>query len=420
MSDFSKEERVAFEDVLEGFNDALVLSRNVKVKASDSTRSERANDVEWFPQPYIAQSYDGRDQTGNFRGYAQLSVPTTLGYHKSVPWSMTALELRDALQEQSLGESAKQKLASDINLAVQSVASLQGSLVVKRTAAASGFDDVAALDTLMNEQGVPGMGRYLALSSRDYNNCASNLAARQTMNEIPTRAYREAYVGRVSSFETFKMDTSYRLTAASGGGGLTISTLAAAGNYYVPKATSTAATGEKSNVDNRYQIVTITDTSNVRQGDAFTIAGVEAVHHITKQSTGSLKSFRVIQVLTGTTMVISPPIISNQGGSDAEAQYQNVEVAESGTASIVFLNTTTAPVCPFWQKEAIWLRPARLAVPTNAGAAIMRASTDQGIEIIMQKWYDINTMDTNFRLDVMFGVTMMQPEMAGIELFSQA
>ena len=26
---FSKEERVAFEDILEGFNDALVLSRNV-------------------------------------------------------------------------------------------------------------------------------------------------------------------------------------------------------------------------------------------------------------------------------------------------------------------------------------------------------------------------------------------------------
>ena len=29
---FSKEERVAFEDILEGFNDALVLSRNVSIR----------------------------------------------------------------------------------------------------------------------------------------------------------------------------------------------------------------------------------------------------------------------------------------------------------------------------------------------------------------------------------------------------
>ena len=42
---FSKEERVAFEDILEGFQDALVLSRNVSVYNTDSTEMERANDI---------------------------------------------------------------------------------------------------------------------------------------------------------------------------------------------------------------------------------------------------------------------------------------------------------------------------------------------------------------------------------------
>ena len=32
---FSKEERVAFEDILEGFNDAFVLSRNVSIYNTD-------------------------------------------------------------------------------------------------------------------------------------------------------------------------------------------------------------------------------------------------------------------------------------------------------------------------------------------------------------------------------------------------
>lgn len=34
---FSKEERVAFEDLLEGFHDALVLSRNVGIYNTDQT-----------------------------------------------------------------------------------------------------------------------------------------------------------------------------------------------------------------------------------------------------------------------------------------------------------------------------------------------------------------------------------------------
>jgi hypothetical protein len=173
---FSKEERVAFEQLLEGFDDALVLSRNVAKYQTDSSEMERAADVIWRPQPYIAQSFDGMDQTLNFQNQTQLSVPATLGFSKSSPWIMDAKELRDALQEGRLGEAAKQKLASDINVAIMNVASQQGTLVVKRTAAATGFDDVAAAEAIFNEQGIPMFDRCLALSTRDYNGMASNLA----------------------------------------------------------------------------------------------------------------------------------------------------------------------------------------------------------------------------------------------------
>jgi hypothetical protein len=37
----------------------------------------------------------------------------------------------------------------------------------------------------------------------------------------------------------------------------------------------------------------------------------------------------------------------------------------------------------------------------------------------MQKFYDINTMKTKYRLDTLFGVVNKQPEMSGIMLFSQ-
>ena len=419
---FSKEERVAFEDILEGFNDALVLSRNVATYNTSSTEMERSQDTIWRPMPYIANSIDGApgtDISALYKDMVQLSVPATLGFSKTVPWTLNAKELRDALQEGRLGDAAKQKLASDINVALMNVASAQGTLFVKRTAAATGFDDVAQCEAVFNEIGVPSYDRYLALSTRDYNGMAGNLAGRQNVTDLPKEAYRRAYVGMIASFDTYKLDYANRKVAAAGGAGLTISTLDAAVNYYIPKATSTSV-GGKINVDNRYQTVTVSSTASVAAGDAFTIAGVNSVHAITKGDTGQLKTFRVISITNGTTMVISPPIISNQVANDASAQYQNCVVnTKSATSAIVFLNTVAGYQNPFWQKDALEILPGRYSVPSDAGTAVMRASTDQGIELVMQKFYDINTMKTKYRLDTLFGVVCKQPEMAGIMMFSQ-
>jgi hypothetical protein len=125
-SSFNKEERVAFELMLEGYNDALVLSNNVSKYNTDQTMMERTSDVIWRPEPYIARTFDGMDQTGNFNNQTQLSVPATIGYSKSSPWVMDAKELRDSLQEGRLGKAAYQKLASDVNVAIMNVASQPG------------------------------------------------------------------------------------------------------------------------------------------------------------------------------------------------------------------------------------------------------------------------------------------------------
>lgn len=417
---FNKEERVAFEEILEGFNDALVLSRNVSVYNTDQAMMERANDVIWRPMPYVAQSFSGMDQTSNFKDYTQLAVPASINTNRSVPWKMTAKELRDALQSKTLGDAAKQKLASDINVAIMNAAANFGSLVVKRTGAASGFSDLAAADAVMNEQGVQQFDRFAALSSRDYNNMADNLASRQTMAGKPTTAYEKSYVGSVAGFETFKLDYANSLTVRAG---VTVS-INGANQYYTPKSTSVAVTGETSNVDNRFQNINITvGSGTVKVGDAFTIAGVNAVHQITKGDTGQSKTFRIVGIVSGAggtgTVTITPPIISGGGSTDAELQYKNVTATPANGAVITFLNTATASVNPFWQKDSLEILPGRYVIDESSGVAVMRASTDQGIEVVMQKQYDINNMVTKYRLDTLFGVVNKQPEMSGILLFSQ-
>jgi len=419
---FNKEEIVAFENVLEGFEDELILSRNVSKYTTDQTMMERTNDVIWRPQPYIAQSHDGTDATANFDEATQLAVPATIGYSKHSTAILTALELRDELQEGRLGQAARQKLASDINVSIMNVAALQGTLVVKRTVAASGFDDVAQCEAIFNEQGVPGNSRYLALGTRDYNGMASNLQAvtRSFGNAKSDKAYEKAFVGPVASFDTYKLDYAVRQAAAAGGAGITMSTLDGAANYYIPRATSTAATGETNNVDNRFQTITVSSTTNVAAGDAFTVAALNAVHHITKGDTGQLKTFRVISVPSSTTLVISPPMITSQVATDPTITYQNCVInTKSATSAIVFLNTVATTVNPFWQKDALEILPGRYAVPTNAGAAVMRGTTENGLELVMTKFFDINTLKTKFRWDVRWGVVNKQPEMTGIMLFNQ-
>ena len=419
---FSKEEIVAFENILEGFQDALVLSRNVAVFNTDATTMERARDTIWRPMPYIAQSFDstvGTSISSNYDDMTQLSVPATLGFSKTSAWKLNAKELRDALQEGRLGDAEKQKLASDINRSVMNAAANQGTLVVAVAGAAGDYDDVALCDAIMNEQGVPDYDRYLALSTRDYNGLAGNLATstRSFGNAKSDRAYERSYVGMVAGFETYKLDYANRLAAQA-----TTVTIATNGAQvrFVPRATTTATAGVL-NVDNRYQQVTVSTTTGVNAGDAFTIAGIEAVHQITKQSTGQPKTFRVISVDSGTTMTISPPMIgANSSPTDAELQYKNINVAStSATAAINWLNDNACNVNCFWQRDAIELLPGRYAVPTDSGSAVMRASTDQGIELVMQKFYDIDTMTIKYRLDTLYGVVNRAPEMSGILLFGQ-
>lgn len=418
---FSKQETVAFETVFEKFDDGLVVSRLFSTYKIDDTLAERSGNTVWRPMPYVAQSFTGIDQSANFnRNYTQLSVPTTLGYSHSVPLTLSATELRDLLQRERLGDAAMQRLASDINVDCSNLAALTGTVVVKRTSAASGFDDVAAIDNAFNRVGVPMFDRKALYASGHYNSMASNLAGRQTLQGKPLDAFERAAVGTIANFDTYKMDYAYRLTAAAG----VSVTVNGANQYYTPKATSTATTGEVQNVDNRYQNLAITVSSGtVKVGDCFTIAGVNEVHHITKQDTGSLKTFRVTAIVTGAggtgTIQISPPIISGGGSTDPEAQYKNVTATPANGAAITWLNTVSSEANPFWQGECFEIVPGRYMPQEDSGMSVMTATTDQGITVTMTRQGAIGDLSTKYRWDVFYGLVNKQPQMSGIELFSQ-
>jgi hypothetical protein len=156
-------------------------------------------------------------------------------------------------------------------------------------------------------------------------------------------------------------------------------TVNGANQRYVPAATTLDAGGlVYVNKDNRYQNLAITVTSGtVKVGDAFTIAGVNEVHHITKQDTGNLKTFRVTAIVSGAggtgTIQISPPIIAaDSSPTDPELQYKNCTATPANGAAITFLNTVAGSVNPFWQEDAFEIMPGKYMPQEDAACRSCR------------------------------------------------
>lgn len=415
-NEFTEQVKVDFDKVCERFNDHLVMSGLVGQYTIEEQEAERSGDECWRNMPYIATSYDGRDATPNFSDTVQLSVPGRIAIEKHTTWQLSATERRDGKQINLLRDAGEQKLASDINVSLLDTAAMMGTIFVGRTGAATGYDDMAEAESVFNELGIGMYDRKAALSTRDYNSMASNLAERQTLNTMPTAAYKKSYVGEVANFETHKLDYGFRVEAAVG-----TPLIGAADQRAVPRATEHQPDGSYAKHDSRFQTLQVTGAGNLKRGDAFTIAGVNSVHHITKRDTGQPKTFRVAAVNSPTEIIISPPIyaIDNPlGATEPELRYQNVSQTPAAGAAITMLNTQTASVNPIWCKDSVELLPGTYVVPSD-GVASMTSTVEQGVQLTLTKWVDGFTLDEKYRLDVRWGTLMAQPEMAGIIMFGQ-
>jgi P22 coat protein - gene protein 5 len=416
---FTKQEQVMFDKVIDGFDDQLVISKGFDLY-DPQTAQEAVNSLDkfWVPAPMIGFSYDGFDQTANFDGLTQLNVPASVGTHKAIPKTLSSKNLRNTYAMDQFGRAAKQKLASDVNMACFNTAALYGSVVSKRTAAATGYDDVADLDVRFTRIGVPTDDRMAFYSPTNMNAMAANLASRSEDSARSKNAYENALIRHdVAGFKVFKNDQELRLTAAGGGA----TTINGANQRTVPAATVTSA-GLTENKDNRYTdlLITATTYAAVKIGDGLTIANVNELHLITKQDTGQPKTFRVVDKPAANTIRVYPAIIDAAEGSIGSKEYANVSAAPANGAVVTWLNTTAAPLNPFFRKEALILIPGSFTVDPDDGWEVMRATTDLGIGITYTRQGAINDLSVKARWDIDFGTALLNPEMAGVQLFGQA
>lgn len=418
MANFSKEETVLFEQILDGFDADNISAKQSAVFRPGATTSERSQDTIWRPQPYITRTIEGLELTdADFEDLTQMSVPASANVISNIPWKLNALEMRDPLQRDRISTSAIQQLSASVNRNIANLVGLTGSLVVTSASGATGYTDIADAEVRIgNEEISLDQNRCYLANMNDYKDFAADLAGRQTLQGKPLNAYERSYIGEAAGFQTFR--TSFQPTLAGSSGSSTMT----GAQTFVPLATQTnAINGGQSNVDNRFMVITVGDTSSFAVGDAVEIAGVNAVSMINKEEFAETRKFRVTELNTGTTMTITPPIINANGVTTSEQQYGNTSTGAAGGAAITAINTTTARVNTFWVKDSIEIYEASLALPEAdfAGLATMQGTTDSGIQLVLAKQGAINDLTAKYRWTIHYGTTNLNPQMNGIQIFNQ-
>lgn len=155
----------------------------------------------------------------------------------------------------------------------------------------------------------------------------------------------------------------------------------------------------------------------LRKGDVFTIAGVNSVNDVSKEDTGSLQQFVVTADVTTAgsagTAIVYPEL--NDGTTASTAAYQTVTALPADNAAITVVGTsaTAYPQNLGFHQNALALVTIPLELPDSA---TFKARADwRGYSIRVIKDYDIDTDEEIIRLDILFGVKAIYPEL-GVRL----
>ncbi len=161
--------------------------------------------------------------------------------------------------------------------------------------------------------------------------------------------------------------------------------------------------------------ITGTGTQTIKKGDVFTIANVYAVNPQTRESTGSLQQFVCTEDVAATggayaAVKISPAIYTS---SNALATVDSFP--QSG-AAVTFLGgaSTQYPQNLVYHKDAIAFATADLLLPQGVDMASRQVHNGVSMRVVRQ--YDINNDRMPCRIDVLYGYSVIRPQM-GVRLW---
>jgi hypothetical protein len=157
-------------------------------------------------------------------------------------------------------------------------------------------------------------------------------------------------------------------------------------------------------------LVTNAITGTLVAGDIITIASVNAVNRVTKQTTGMLRQFVVTtNAASGaTSLSLYPSIIPASGGNAVQYQTVTVSPAANAAISLYTLASVTFRRNFAYAPQMITMATGDLPIPANLQQSARHRYDNVSMRSLTQ--YQIGTDQEITRLDILFGSLSPRPE----------
>ena len=221
-------------------------------------------------------------------------------------------------------------------------------------------------------------------------------------------AYKKGYKGPVSDYGTYESQNLPKHTVGDYSG--------------TPLVAGVIANGNTMTTDGWGNSI----ASLLTVGDVFTVDGVFGVNPQNYNTTGLLQEFVITEAAASdgsglSTLTFSPSMndgtatTTNAAGDTISLKaYQNITAlpADNAPISVMGAASTTYEQNYLFHRDAIALAVIDLELPQTAVVKARASDPESGLSLLMTAAYDINEQTEVHRIDVVYGVDLVYPELA--------
>lgn len=362
------------------------------VKAGDTVSIRR-------PVKFLAQS----GATLVKQDVEEGNVDIVIDQRRHVGWEFASRDLTLAIDDYSERyiKPAMITLANEIDLSLAGLYRDVWNLTGTPGVTPASFADIGAAGKRLDQMAVPRAERAAVFDPEAAWALADGLKS-VTAQDKALGAYEEARIGRFAAFDTYG-DQNIRSHVVGALGG---TPLVNGAGQSVTWATARSSNSQTLATDGWTPLAAV-----LKAGDVFTVAGVQAVNPVSKDVLPFLQQFVVKADATanGTgeaVLTISPAIV-------VAGPYRTVSAAPADNAAIAVvtgLGGSLHPQSLAFHKNAFALVTVPLDMPDGAGFA--NRVEYKGLSVRVVKDYDIAADTEIIRLDILYGVKAVYPDLA--------
>ncbi len=411
---------ILFEKTKETYEHQMQLLDLTMYEEPEGGRLQNAGNVIWRPVRQHAPILTGWDLTGQETDIIEETYPAILEDPKNDFVKQRADDMRDMRFWERRGEQSGKQQATELNKSIANVVKTQGTKFY-RSNVTSGYEFIAEAQALLNESQQYHSTRCFILNDRDNLKFGTDLAARQTLQGRPEETWKTGQIGKnVAEFDVYTGSYLPNLV-----GGADPATTVTGDQSFAPEGgTVDTTTGIVTNVDYRTATIPVAASASYNVGDKVefqnTAVAVQSIGLADKNATGQSMTFTIVAKPTGTSIQVYPkPIaLDDPGLSALEASYANIDTQILGTATVNRLNTdASVKTNLFWDKSAVEVLGGTIPADLFAEYDGMKVITDtmsNGQQLYMVYDGELNDMSFRYRLFTWYGITLCNPQNAGV------